>query len=1025
MASGSSGFALLQGRPSNAASSFNVSVAGGSSTDEASQRGPLSKSRAGRPSSLSGFSIGIRPSDAPDVRAVGGDAAASTAVEAPAPAPNGNGRPRHGSLSGSKEGPHAASAGGMNFKLRPMHLLTISPRFEDDATEAAYAAHRSAVVLSHLRPVLPLMFCCFVGLAGLGFFAMALPSGWERAYRNPHLAERMMKVAIGNAPGILTGTGVLILAYRYPKLFGKHLIHLLQFSATVTAGSTFLSTIDFVHPQMVFFPVAWGLDLGYRGLFGLTPYGCLSVLGVMLVLVWTVYPSIGIVTEFSEYYGMVILATAVVPISIIVTREEDLRRRNEFARHRRDAAEREGLLQQNAGLQDMLRSLQVKGEEGKGVDLNSPLTKAVDTLVALRCDPRLASLCEWAPAMIDDAVSHLLASGSIVLPDFSQQVREGTLQLDRDVGRWLFSEIVPGQQEAAGDFGAGSAHGSARGRGPGPGPGPSGGGGGGAGSDTGAVTDLGGAPSAAPSGAGRDTPGPFAAVAVGGGVRSSKVLAPEPVPYPLADAVEGEALRLASLLPHWEEGDLRVVDAATGGAPLLAVCMAAARESGLLQRLGVPPDKFAAFISAVEGGYQANPYHNRAHAADVTRSMAFLLTGGGLSAHLSDVDRLAAIVACAVHDYEHPGYNNNFLCATSAPLAILYNDRSPLESHHVAGSWKLLRNSAYDFLSALPKAARKELRRTVIDMVLATDMARHFEILGNFRKRAAAGFLPPGAEQTAQQRMKAAQAREGPDSHRSGGVSGAGAGPSPNARRGSDSSNGGGRNWPTPPPPHAPSSELLPPSPMGRTGGGRGTPDLPDRAPLGRSGLLARQGSFVRDVREGRARPMAELPEPVPENEAPPLPPFNQLQAEDRRLILAVAIKACDIGHAAKPRVLHTAWSKAIQEEFFAQGDREKALGLDVSPFMDRSVSNFPKSQIGFLDFVALPLFKSFASVFPAARAIVDHASANYAHWQREAEAMRVAAEQPAAPQPRVKPFLAEPESPAPRAGPAAPSPQP
>lgn len=39
----------------------------------------------------------------------------------------------------------------------------------------------------------------------------------------------------------------------------------------------------------------------------------------------------------------------------------------------------------------------------------------------------------------------------------------------------------------------------------------------------------------------------------------------------------------------------------------------------------------------------------------------------------------------AVHDYEHVGLTNDFLVATSSPLAMRYNDRTPLENHHVSG----------------------------------------------------------------------------------------------------------------------------------------------------------------------------------------------------------------------------------------------------------------------------------------------------------------------------------------------------
>ena len=44
--------------------------------------------------------------------------------------------------------------------------------------------------------------------------------------------------------------------------------------------------------------------------------------------------------------------------------------------------------------------------------------------------------------------------------------------------------------------------------------------------------------------------------------------------------------------------------------------------------------------------------------------------------------------------------------------------------------------------------------------------------------------------------------------------------------------------------------------------------------------------------------------------------------------------------------------------EFFNQGDKERACGLKISPFMDRRQAQIGLCQSGFLDFVAEPLFE-------------------------------------------------------------------
>jgi hypothetical protein len=63
---------------------------------------------------------------------------------------------------------------------------------------------------------------------------------------------------------------------------------------------------------------------------------------------------------------------------------------------------------------------------------------------------------------------------------------------------------------------------------------------------------------------------------------------------------------------------------------------------------------------------------------------------------------------------------------------------------------------------------------------------------------------------------------------------------------------------------------------------------------------------------------------------------------------------------------LHIKWSVRVQEEFFEQGDDERQRGLPISPWMDRTAPNLPKSQIGFLNFLCVPLFEAWTDFLHA-----------------------------------------------------------
>ena len=78
---------------------------------------------------------------------------------------------------------------------------------------------------------------------------------------------------------------------------------------------------------------------------------------------------------------------------------------------------------------------------------------------------------------------------------------------------------------------------------------------------------------------------------------------------------------------------------------------------------------------------------------------------------------MSAIFAAAIHDVDHPGLTNQFLINTSSELAIMYNDESVLENHHLAVAFKLLQNPDCDIFVNLTKKQRQTLRKMVIDMV--------------------------------------------------------------------------------------------------------------------------------------------------------------------------------------------------------------------------------------------------------------------------------------------------------------------
>ncbi|KAJ3115876.1 High affinity cAMP-specific and IBMX-insensitive 3',5'-cyclic phosphodiesterase 8A, partial [Physocladia obscura] len=211
------------------------------------------------------------------------------------------------------------------------------------------------------------------------------------------------------------------------------------------------------------------------------------------------------------------------------------------------------------------------------------------------------------------------------------------------------------------------------------------------------------------------------------------------------------------------------------------------------------------------------------------------------------VEIFAAMIAAAVHDVDHPGFTNAYMISSSSPLALRYNDTAVLENHHCAKAFEIMTaHPNCNILHNFSVEKFKAIRGYIVSMVLATDMANHFEFIAKFKIKVNNGMTQ----------------KNGP------GISGVGG--------------------------------------------------LSDK---GNNGL-------------------------------------NFDDAKDRQLTLNIFIKCGDISNAAKNLTVCKKWAGKIMDEFFKQGDEERKNGYPISMFMDRKTTSIPKCQVGFVDYVVIPLYE-------------------------------------------------------------------
>ncbi|XP_029922199.1 high affinity cGMP-specific 3',5'-cyclic phosphodiesterase 9A-like [Myripristis murdjan] len=139
------------------------------------------------------------------------------------------------------------------------------------------------------------------------------------------------------------------------------------------------------------------------------------------------------------------------------------------------------------------------------------------------------------------------------------------------------------------------------------------------------------------------------------------------------------------------------------------------------------------FLFEVYCHYNNIPFHNFQHCFCVTQMMYGLIWLTDLRNKLERIDLFIMLTSALCHDLDHPGYNNVYQINAQTDLALRYNDISPLENHHCAIAFGILSKPECNILKNLSSEQYKQVRGGMIKCILATDMARHNEILNKFK----------------------------------------------------------------------------------------------------------------------------------------------------------------------------------------------------------------------------------------------------------------------------------------------------
>jgi len=221
--------------------------------------------------------------------------------------------------------------------------------------------------------------------------------------------------------------------------------------------------------------------------------------------------------------------------------------------------------------------------------------------------------------------------------------------------------------------------------------------------------------------------------------------------YGLVNITPAQERQLDQIMENVHKWDFSCFELfeASEGMPLAPLVLAIFKRHNLFDHFRVQPHHLAKAMTRVQAGYCYVPYHNRIHAADVTQTLYSLLMCDTVGSHVNEIDLFSAILAAAVHDYGHPGFNNPYHVKNRLEVAITYNDVSVLENMHIARAWRILTDPEHNILGNLKSDDFNTVRSNMITMILGTDMSGHFDELARFMtKTTSNGFDEQSPENT-------------------------------------------------------------------------------------------------------------------------------------------------------------------------------------------------------------------------------------------------------------------------------------
>lgn len=154
-----------------------------------------------------------------------------------------------------------------------------------------------------------------------------------------------------------------------------------------------------------------------------------------------------------------------------------------------------------------------------------------------------------------------------------------------------------------------------------------------------------------------------------------------------------------------------------------------------LHKLNIKACKLSLFIKEISKYYNNNHFHNFQHAISVLQFTYMLIHNTSIKDVLTKNKLFAIFISSFVHDVDHPGHTNSFEINSKSLLSFKYNEKSVLENHHCTTTFYLMDLPHIKLLDQLSDEAYHEIRETIIECVISTDMLYHSDMVNELKTK--------------------------------------------------------------------------------------------------------------------------------------------------------------------------------------------------------------------------------------------------------------------------------------------------